>query len=457
MIPCAGPSWKRKAVVGLVTLGLVSAPLPLPFFADAPLPIGAHARAAAEESVFRSLTLQQAIDRAIFIDRNKRILEYALKNLDLNKKDLEDARDDLDDARAELNNAINAQWSMILNYAEAARQGKATDPPIDVLDRQLQEMEKQRDNLDYQKDTLDETLDELKLQRKKLELQDAELREAITLAVTQLYTGLLSLNDNIRLLEDNLDQKKKDLAAVTAKENIGMASKEEIDKKEREVTDAERTLSNVRIQYHKLLGQFLYLLDIPFNPDIRLEPVSLPGAATVNMPGDVEALAAQTFKMQQAELDRRLAKQQYDFAKEQERKNNPEYYNRDKDRYTTKKKQAENEWLSKDEQWQNTRRDVLTAIENLYREAKDAEEAYLRARQKWAEASRDKDSLRTRYELGFVSKHDYDAYQLAVMKAQTEMDAAKYRYFVALAKLDALKRGYVDLSGASAGASGAAS
>jgi hypothetical protein len=402
-----------------------------------------------DEAAIRSLTLEQAIERALEVDSNYKILEYTWKQLNLQQEDLEDRQEELeeeiDDREDEENQAApSTDMNETTNGGEeTADTGSGSDvwsPTPDELGQMIEDILKKLsaptvDDLEYQRDQLEKNIDQLGSQKNTTRLQQEEAREGVKMLVTQQYVGLLSMKQQVMLAEASLRQQEQAVANSSLKYQLGLISLEAHEKELRNLEDARRNAENLKIQHNKLLAQFLFLLDLPFDPDFQLVAVTPEPQRGLQPPDDIESLVENSFKVRQAKEAVKQAKLELEFAEEHD----------DEDDFadTTKEEQLEYGVKIAEERLKQTEQNVRAQIDNLFRDAADAQAAYKLAEKKWQDVAKDYERMLLRYELGLISKQDLDNFDLAVRQALTQMEAAKNKYFLALAQLKALEAGYV--------------
>ncbi|CAM3402628.1 TolC family protein [Hydrogenibacillus schlegelii] len=400
-----------------------------------------------------ALTLDEAVERAVSSNRGLKQLEIALKNLDLGRQEIQKAQDGLDDQRAILNGQIQGLWMQMSQLA------KLPNPPvqqIDQLDRQIQALEDQRKKLEFADDQFEKQLADLKRQREKLLLQQAQVEEALAAGVKELYVGLLNLKDQIELLKEKQALTDREVAAAEDRYSLGLLSRYDRDKAARAKADQALAIANAERAWENLLDALSALIDRPLDPKVRLSEVPFRPEAVepVPSPEAPDEWIDQTFSVRQAALDLEQARADERYVKQQIDKDNPTYKDpNDDSKATREKEKAANAVRQKELALAQARQDARTSVQKLMRSVAEAREEFARATEKWKEATVDVSAVRVRQELGLISSLDAARAELMTRQAAAAMDQAKRSYYLAVEKLAALKRGYLDTSGSAPAAS----
>nr|MBO2479977.1 hypothetical protein [Bacillota bacterium] len=399
------------------------------------------AAGAAETAEVRLLTLEEAITRALEVDSNYKILEYTWRMLDAQLEELEEQEEELEKAIDNLDDTDPAQ-----NGSGGSGSGSGQLTPEDIAEMIQKALEQlmapNKDTLEFQRDQLEVAIDKLESQRNATRLQQQEAREGVKMLVTQLYVALLSMKQQLWLMDTVVQQQEKAVHNAFLKYQLGLISMEAQEQEVRKLKDEQRNADSLRIQYEKQLAQLLFLLDLPQDQEYELAPVSPDPEQSVQPPENVDELVANSYKVRQAREALRQARLEYSLAEDYEDETiggeTP---------YTENKVNAIRYQVRiAEEQLKQTERNVRAQIDSLYRSAADAQAAYELAQKKWMDMSTDYQRMVLRYELGLIARQDLENMNVAVRQAQVQLEMAKYQYFLALAQLSALQAGYVPSS-----------
>jgi len=385
---------------------------------------------AAETLNVRILTLEEVLTRALEVNSNYKILEYKWRILDLQEENQQDMLDKLPQQPIAPPNPGD--------YIDpSANISDIIEGIIDWTTDLLQNPGISQQELDYNRDQLETAIDKLNSQKRTTRLQQDEAREGVKMMVTQMYVGLLSLKQQLYLVDATVEQQKQAVNNAFLKYRLGIISMEAHDQELRKLEDAQRNADSLRIQYEKQLAQLLFLLDLPQDKTYDLAAVSPDPEQSVLPPENVDELVANSFKVRQARETLRQARLDFDLTEDYAPNNATGDRQVDSTKYQVK---------IAEEQLKQTERTVRAQIDSLYRSAADAKAAYEQAQKKWTDMSTDYQRMLLRYELGLIARQDLTNMELAVQQAQVQLETAKYQYFLALAQLSALKAGYVPVT-----------
>lgn len=471
--------WKKSAVSVLAAGMLLVPASPAAVLAAAPAAspgpavtgqtVQATASSVAQQNVIRSLTLEEAIQRALEVDRNYKILQYTWRMLDEQQKLQRDTLSQIEDRLNEVeknppSGPSNTDWTNVINNILNQLDPATLDPNNlaqqisnvfaglvgGMMQQSMAAMQGQQ--LEQTKQQLESAIEQLSRQKRLTRLQQDEAREGVKLLVTQMYVQLLTLKQQVLLVDKALEQQKQAVQHALLKYQLGLLSIELYDQELRKLQDAQRTADNVRNQYEQLLTQFLFMLDLPFVADFQLFPVT-PSSETVPVFSNLEKLVANSFDVRKAKETLNQARDDLDDAEDEYDEFRDEYdetdfadedeYDEALNRLRRNVRVAREQVAIAEEQLKQTEQTVRTRIENLFRQAADAQAAYHRAQQKWQEATADYQRMVTRYQLGVIARVDLENYSIVVQQASAELETSKNQYFIALEKLKALEAGYV--------------
>ncbi|MBE3596943.1 MAG: TolC family protein [Hydrogenibacillus sp.] len=456
----------RMSTAGVVVGLALSAPglaLPaVPLSQIVSPPAVAYASGAAEGAALQRITLEQAVARTLSSSRNARQLQYSMQIVDLQKQLSEDGKEKIDDLKEALDRQIEALWMRIIALAQLSatpaegsgstdQAPESTDQPlappaldpaseIEQLNRKIQELEQQRKELDFKADELDKQIEDYKRQKEKLELNAATLRETLISGVKQVYVGLLNVQDQLDLLKMQARIAEREVTAAQERYALGLISREARDQAGRSARDLALAAAQAERAYGQLRDTFAAWIGVPVSADLVLEPIAFdPRAVRIDLQ-EADTWIQQSFSYRQAELDLRQARADERYYRQERDRGNPQYED------TKAGKIAENTVKIKELALAQTEADIRRAVQDLLREVENARDEYERAKQKWQEATNDVSGVFKRQELGLVSALDADRARLKTKQAAVQMDEAKRAYFLAVEKLEALKRGYIEVN-----------
>ncbi|HWO98219.1 MAG TPA: TolC family protein [Bacillus sp. (in: firmicutes)] len=423
------------------------------------------------------LTLEDVLKRGLENDKSLLLLQYQLeasKNQMINtedekkdtERDIKDYEDELDDLKEE-RDRLQGQERIMNGQARIQIQDQ-----IEVLEDAIQ--------------SLESAIEKLKSGQVTLQLQTEGAKEGVALQLTSTYMNLLSSQDQISFMNKSIQSAADKVKKAERLYEYGMGSKDDIDQAKRAQTNLEKQLEQKEKDYRYTLATLALDIDVNYNPDIALTRVDtkIEDADTVLATAianaterlekktdvseestkaentntvaeeektdaiedeivdestdntgitaeDYETLIQGTFKMMEAKENLELAKYNRDEV----------YEDDDSDQYD---RQVEDDNVKIAEEKITQLHEQLTKkIEELTHNIKTAKFNYEEAVRKLENAQADINNLEKKYQLGVISKFDYEQAKLQLDELKLNVETTKTNYFLVQQSIEALGKGYV--------------
>lgn len=428
------------------------------------------------EKVIEVLTLEDAIDYGLKNDFNLLELDYALKSIESGQTGLEnnyiDLRDEirrLDNTIKDLNDQINKVNDEIKKIDEALKNldeevetaSNGTDdsgsngnggnekPPtkeeLEVIKNQLVAqkgmLEEQKKVLDAQLQNLRQTrrdvlnkIDELKTEKIILPYSQEQLKESIKLTITSQFTGLLMVEEQFQLLEKTIATQEKQFAHMKRQFELGIISRADYDRAKRELTKLESQLAQVEKQFINDMAVFTLNIGIDYHPGLTLEkPKLIDQPKLVKQTKSTEKLIEESYNMKTALENLNLARQKRDRV----------YADGHAAKY--EKEQADIDVELKLLNISKLKVDGEKAIVELYHNVEKQYHALKDAEKEVEYAKEDFKNMKKRYDIGVISRADYELSEMNVTQALFNYEMEKYNYYLLLQQVNLLEAGVLPL------------
>ncbi|MGE7664340.1 TolC family protein [Ureibacillus composti] len=342
-----------------------------------------------------NLTLEKVINRALTDNSNLQILSYQLDILDRQKHGAENNLDDIEDVLDDLKGS-----------GIPGIKGSYYDARDQLLDQ----------------------LEQLELQKPMSEIQIASTKEGVQTLVTSRYVQLLALQDQIELSKQLLQWLEEDLKVLKLKNEVGLVSKTEVRNLEREMESLASKIDDTQSTYDDELLKLLVDLNIPYSENITLADIENIEVAQVVKPAEIKTLIDNSYTMKTTTKNVEVA--------ELNLKQN--WYSGTAGRQTYQIQVD----IAK-EQVTQSEKELTNSINSLYDQADTIYESYQDAQRELSYLEEDQNRLRIQYEVGLISKVDYEKINRSVAQKEAQLEQLKYNYFMTQKQIEAAQRGYI--------------
>lgn len=375
------------------------------------------------------LTLEDVLTRGLENSKNLTILQFnleATKNQVLDTKsnvgkarwdakDLDDQLDDLRDERKRLEDSAKiAVGSQMI----------AIDDALEALNDQIQALEL--------------AIKKLEAGQLQSELGLEESKEGVRLLLTSNYTNIVTSKHQIDFTKKALASATTSVKKAQRMYDVGMGSNEAVRLAKVAETNLQKQLEELEKKYNQDVATLSFDIGIAFNPNVVVEPIAFTPAA-IETPENYTELIAKTYKVKRAESNVTTAIASRDDAyREYEEDDN---VGTDVTKYTLQ----QNDFLVKsaEETLALTKDQVETTLDNLYYNADHSLFLYEEALRKAEDAKQDFRAVQVRFNLGLISKHDFDTAKLQLDQVNLNAEIAKMQNFLVKQTIVAAEAGYV--------------
>ncbi|NEU30368.1 TolC family protein [bacterium LRH843] len=366
-----------------------------------------------ELELIESLSLDMALEQALEGNSSLMLLKYQLEIIENQEgnlnKDFRDAKFDVRDLERTRDKLRNVSGSFqdrlgIQNQLEAFE---------DVMEQ------------------LEKAIEQVKTGKATLAYTDEEAKESIKMATTATYTQLLMSEQQRKFQEKALKTKEKEIAVMKRQLDLGLVSRTNYNKELREIERQKTAIEQSEKEWNKNLAEFALDLGIIYHPDLSLQALKLSKPELLEQETETEELVENSFKYKSQLETISLA----EFSRDK-------VYD-DKDSNSYEKNEADLNVKVEKENLTKLKADAEESIRKLYYDVEDGYQAILDAERELKFAQEDYQTLQRRYELGLVSRVNYELAQIQVEQAKLTLDLAKQSYFLLTKQVELLEAGVI--------------
>lgn len=361
-----------------------------------------------------SLSLEQAIERALNENSSLTLLKYRMQiietkqgntNYDFSdmKRDIKDLEDKKDDLKKKQANTFAQRYAI-------QEQLEALDDVIEQLTDAVEQLESGKATLAF---------------------SEAEAKESVKMGTTATYTKLLMTKDQLKLQKKALQTKEKEVATMKLQYDLGLISRDKYDKGKREIVRQQTDIAEAEKQLQKDMIEFTLDLGIDYHAAFTLKPVTLSNLQLI----------------QQEKETKELIENSYAYKKQLETISITEYTRdqvyEDEDSTTYEKTEADLNVQVEKENLAQLQLNSEESIRTLYHDVEVGYQAILDAERELTYAKEDYQILKKQYDVGLVSRIQYELASISIEQAQLAYDIAKQSYFILTQKVELLEAGVI--------------
>ncbi len=280
-------------------------------------------------------------------------------------------------------------------------------------------------------DAVEDALDQMESGQLSLIYSEEEAKENIKMATTATYIQLLMGAEQQELQQKALNLKEKEVAMKKRRYDLGLLSRDEHSKELREIERQEIQLALDKKEWDKNLAEFALDLGIVYHPDLTLQPLNMEELELIEQETETQELIENSFKYKSQVNTIELAEKQRTRVHE------------DEDSKSYDKNQADINVKIEKEKLEQLKVDMAISIRQLFYDIEDGFQAIKDAERELKFAKEDDQSLKRRYELGLVSRADYELASIRLDQAELSLGLAKDAYVLLTKKVELLEAGVI--------------
>nr|WP_198044823.1 TolC family protein [Lysinibacillus timonensis] len=279
--------------------------------------------------------------------------------------------------------------------------------------------------------TLENTLDDLDSQYETIFNNRVVARESMEVSITSSYLGLVMLQDQINYLRDMLNTQQTQIDAMKVRFDLGLISARDYEKETRSLVDLETQIADLEKKLKSDKATFALTIGITYDEDYYLENPELGDIVLVEQRTATEDLIKNSFNMVNAKNEVLRAEDKLDEVEDIE--------GRVKEDEELAEIELEIAKLSKEK----LEVDLEKVINNLYLQVQQQYSALKTAERELELAKVDNQDLQFYYDLGLLSKHEFESAYTPVKQAEFDYNNAKYQYYLVTKQIELVEAGVI--------------
>ncbi|MDQ0242567.1 outer membrane protein TolC [Bacillus fengqiuensis] len=261
------------------------------------------------------------------------------------------------------------------------------------------------------------------------------LKEGLRLTLTSSYMNMLLLQEEMDFTKKSLQSAINEVDKTQRLYNLGRLMKEALSQAEIARDNTEKQLKEQEKNYNRLLAAFSSDIGIAYNPNTVIKSIRFE-ALDFETPTNFTLLIEQSYKMKKAQksLESVMLNRDNVYKDYENGKDNVTIYDKAQQDYQVK---------IAEEMMASTQVSIEAAIKQLYDKAESSYSSYEEAVQQLEAKRKEMDGLQIRYNLGRISKYDYEKAQLGLAAAELNVYKAKVQNYTIQQSIAALQKGYI--------------
>lgn len=280
-------------------------------------------------------------------------------------------------------------------------------------------------------ESLDAQLDQLDLNITTTFNSRIQMREGIKLSIASTFFGLLMSQEQLDLMKSNLENQKAETNNAKIRYDLGLISEDEYEDATRDLTKLEEDIALAEKQLKNDKASFALTIGIAYNDDYQIVTPELGEVTLLKQQKPTEELIYNSYNMVNARTQLRIAEDNFDYVEDLD---DPTDEQEDKAEIDIEVAKLNIESL--EVELENAINAMFAQVESQYKAVKDAEKELTYAKEDIADTQ-------LYYDLGLLSKKDYESSSLAVKQAELTYNSAKYQYYLLKQKVDSLGEGVI--------------
>ncbi|OPH56558.1 hypothetical protein BC351_26795 [Paenibacillus ferrarius] len=259
------------------------------------------------------------------------------------------------------------------------------------------------------------------------QLQTDEAKEGIRLQTIAQYVQLLGQKKQLDFMNEYETVMEKDLLRASLFSQQGLASADDVQTVQKAINKQKDDIATLLNNYRLGLVQLSTDIGISYDPNLVLKDIANMSTDPIKET-DTTTLLKSSYQMKSSGNNIDEALWETDFSVTQNTYGNT---------YLGANLAINGQ---KNEQ---TKLDLTKKIQTTYHDAQNAYQAVLSEQRNLTDVQADFTKMKFRFDVGVISKHDLNKFQVKVRQNETTLAAAKLKYYVLMEKAKAMDTGFI--------------
>lgn len=280
--------------------------------------------------------------------------------------------------------------------------------------------------------TLEATLEQYDLSRTQTFNNRVMQRESMEVSISSSFLGLMMTQDQIDFMKATLATQQSQANAAKARYELGLISLDEYEEAEHDLKDLKTEIAQLERQLNNDKATFALTIGITYDEDYTLVKPEIDELALVEQQTSTEELIHNSYNMVNARTALQQAEDKLDDLEDlvdNRREQDEDIAEIDVEIARLKVESLE--------------ADLEKAINNQFYQVQQQYQELVNLKEDFEVAQGDYDDLKLYYDLGLISKLEFDAANLNVKQAELAYNNANYQYYLLTKQIEALGEGVI--------------
>lgn len=280
-------------------------------------------------------------------------------------------------------------------------------------------------------ESLEATLEQLDISLRATYNSRSKMFQAIPLSITSTYFSILKTEEQLALTKASYENEQKNQKAAQVKYELGILSKKDYDKAVREFSDLEKNIALLEKNLKNSKATFALTIGIAYSDDYQLVKPELNEVKLLTQQMKAEDIIVKNFDMVSAKYNLKIAEDNLEYVEDKD--------NATREEEKQAKLDIEQAKLAIEKLQNSLEKSIPTMffqVEAQYKAVQDAAQALQVAKDEVAD-------IEVYFNLGVISKIQYEASSLMVQQAEMAYTNALYDYYMLEKKVEAMYEGVI--------------
>lgn len=323
-----------------------------------------------------------------------------------------------------LKDVLQTTEESVDEFAEQRKQITDTSEAINGIREQLKSIE-------GTVKTLENSLKQIESSIKTTENTRKQVEESIKFSITASFIGLLLNQNQIEFLETTLNTQQQKVNGINRKYELGLISYKDYKKSTRDISQLEFQIKQAKNALKSDKEAFALTIGYSYENDYEVVAPETSELKSVTKETSLTEIIDNSYNMKNAKEELSFAFETLDVVEDNGRST-------DLDR-----RKANLEVDIKQLKVQSLNKELENSINKLYSQIQLQYETMLDHELKLTYVEEDSKDTQRYYELGLISKEQYDLATITIQEAEFNYNNSKYQYYLLLKQEELLKSGVI--------------
>lgn len=298
-------------------------------------------------------------------------------------------------------------------------------------EQKLAAMREQLYQLTQAYEQLDASLDQLELNINATYNNQRIMYQAMQVSIASQFLSLVKTEEQLALVKANYENEQRNLKATQVKFDLGMVSQKQLDTANREFNDLSKDIAILEKSLKNSKAAFALTIGVDYEGDYEVVNPEMDTPSLITQQKTTEELINKSLNIASAEYQLLIAEDNFDYID-------------DKDNATRDEKKKANLAIEKAEfNIEKTKTNLDKAIQTTFFQVEAQYKVVQDAAQALQVAKDEVADIQVYYDLGMISKLQFEASSLMVKQAEMAYNNSLFDYYLLQRKVEAMYNGVI--------------